>query len=158
MKTILQVFRQDGHSIRSRNRCFFIARKMFCQIILCNFFQVYQFRRFVRNAFCENRGFLGTLLWNFFWTTWIGPYFWTTLRTTCGPALWDYDLDATWERLWDFLDTLHYFWNTCALLGNYLGTTLRLVGHYLAIVWALLGHYLATHPFVFSPTFSNLEN
>ena len=58
MKKILQIFRQDGHFIRFRNRFFFIAMKLFCQIIVCNFFQVDQFRHFVRKAFCENRGIL----------------------------------------------------------------------------------------------------
>ena len=53
MKKILQIFRQDGHFIRFRNRCFFIARKMFCQVILCNFFRwisldVLSGRHFVR--------------------------------------------------------------------------------------------------------------
>ena len=67
MKESLRIFRQDGHSIRSRNRCFSIARKMFFQVILCNFFQVDQFRRFVRRAFCENRGLL--LLGHYFGTS-----------------------------------------------------------------------------------------
>ena len=36
-KRVCRFFRQEGHSIRFRNRYFFIAMKLFCQVILCNF-------------------------------------------------------------------------------------------------------------------------